>query len=70
MGHPSNSAVNFDSPSAAAAFGVLGLGSGLDINLDTVHVGALGSLGKVDDDERARRLEHVIEILNVSRVHV
>lgn len=60
--------MNFDSPSAAAAFGVLGMGGGLDIGLDNVDVGALGDLGpmgKIDDDERARRLENVIEILSV-----
>ena len=68
LGAATNSAMNFDSPSAAAAFGVLGMGGGLDIGLDNVDVGALGDLGpmgKIDDDERARRLENVIEILSV-----
>lgn len=68
-GHPTNGALNFDSPSAAAAFGALGMGSGLDIGLDNVDVGALGDLGamggKIGEDERARRLENVIEILSV-----
>lgn len=61
--------MNFDSPSAAAAFGVLGMGGGLDLGLDNVDVGALGGLGamgKINDDEKARRLEAVIEILSVS----
>jgi hypothetical protein len=65
MGHPGGSAVNFDSPSTAAALGVLGMG-GLDMNLD--NVGALSNLGNLarnDEDERARRLQNVIDILSV-----
>jgi hypothetical protein len=68
MGHAVNNAVNFDSPSAAAAIGALGMGGDLGLGFDTVSVaglGGLGTLGKVDDDERAKRLENVIDILNV-----
>jgi hypothetical protein len=67
MGHPANVAVNFDSPSAAAALGALGLGGSLDLNLDNVgSLGHLNALGRVNEDERARRLDVVINILNVS----
>lgn len=67
MGHPGTSAVNFDSPSAAAALGALGMGS-LDMHLDSVGaLGSLGNLGRNDEDERARRLQNVIDILSVSR---
>ncbi|KAJ9156090.1 Mediator of RNA polymerase II transcription subunit 1 [Pleurostoma richardsiae] len=66
MGHQANSAVNFDSPSAAAAFGALGIGS-LDGGLDNVGVGGIGGLGALgvrgDDEERAKRLQGVIDIL-------
>lgn len=67
MGHSGNAPVNFDSPSAAAALGALGIGGGLDLNLDGVSVGGLGGLGlgRADDDERARRLKGVIDILKV-----
>jgi hypothetical protein len=40
---------------------------GLDMSLDNVGgLGNLGSLTRNDDDERARRLQNVIEILSVS----
>ena len=63
MGHPSNAAVNFDSPSAAAIFGALQIGGGLD------HLGiqGLGGLGKNTEDERAKRLDDVIAILGRSQ---
>ncbi|KAK4138886.1 hypothetical protein BT67DRAFT_413696 [Trichocladium antarcticum] len=54
--------VNFDSPSAAAALGALQLGNGLDIGLP--H---LAGLGKASEDEKARRLDGVIDILSRSR---
>ena len=58
--------MNFDSPSAAAALGALGMG-GLDMNLDGVGaLGGLGDLVKNDGDDRARRLQTVIAILSVS----
>ncbi|TPX16943.1 uncharacterized protein E0L32_003505 [Thyridium curvatum] len=72
MGHSGNAPVNFDSPSAAAALGALGIGGGLDLNLDGVSVGGLGGLGlgRADDDERARRLKGVIDILKKSKGYV
>jgi hypothetical protein len=40
---------------------------GLDMNLDGVGaLGGLGNLGRNDEDERARRLQTVIDILSVS----
>ncbi len=57
-------AMNYDSP-AAAAMGALGLVLG---GLDNISVGGLsqlGSLGRADEDERARRLQKVLEMLKV-----
>lgn len=51
--------VNFDSPSAAAALGAL------DMNDLGVSLQGLGNLGQASDDERARRLDAVLAILNV-----
>ncbi|KAH6627120.1 mediator of RNA polymerase II transcription subunit 1-domain-containing protein [Chaetomium sp. MPI-SDFR-AT-0129] len=50
--------VNFDSPSAAAALGAL------DMNALGVSLQGLGNLGQASDDERARRLDAVLAILN------
>ncbi|KAK4158524.1 mediator of RNA polymerase II transcription subunit 1-domain-containing protein [Chaetomidium leptoderma] len=54
--------VNFDSPSAAAALDALDLNSALDLGLQT-----LGNLGRASEDERARRLDAVIEVLSRSK---
>ncbi|CAK7198518.1 hypothetical protein SEUCBS139899_001180 [Sporothrix eucalyptigena] len=68
-GPGSNPAVNYDSP-AAAAMGALGM----DLSgLDTVSVGGLahlGVLGRNDDDERARRLQTVLHLLQQNKGHV
>jgi len=64
MGHPSNVAFNFDSPSTAAAFNALQIGSGLDLGLQGLD--GLGALGRSTEDERAKRLDAVIETLSVS----
>ena len=68
-GHGANGPLNFDSPSAAAAMGALGIAGGLDIGLDTVGVGGLGGLQGLGvmggEDERLKRLDAVIEILSV-----
>ncbi|KAK4174922.1 mediator of RNA polymerase II transcription subunit 1-domain-containing protein [Triangularia setosa] len=55
-GHPSVPAVNFDSPSAAAALSALNMGS-----LDS---GLSGFLGRTSEDERAKRLDAMINILS------
>ncbi|KAK0671839.1 mediator of RNA polymerase II transcription subunit 1-domain-containing protein [Cercophora samala] len=55
-GHPSVPAVNFDSPSAAAALSALNMGS-LDSSLS-------GFLGRTSEDERAKRLDAMIDILS------
>ncbi|RDL39068.1 Uncharacterized protein BP5553_03408 [Venustampulla echinocandica] len=66
-GHPTNSSfgVGYDSPSAAMA---LGGASGLaDLGLDGIAgtgIGGLGSIGgRGDEDERKRKLQQVMEIL-------
>lgn len=66
MGHP-NGALNFDSPSAAAAMGALGISGGLDIGLDHVGVGGFGGLGGIGEDDKIKRLDSVIDILGVSQ---
>ncbi|ERS95933.1 hypothetical protein HMPREF1624_07468 [Sporothrix schenckii ATCC 58251] len=70
-GPGSNAAVNYDSP-AAAAMGTLGVDLG---GLDNVSVvGGLAHLGSVlgrsDDDDRARRLQTVLQLLQASKGHV
>ncbi|KAF2964755.1 hypothetical protein GQX73_g8832 [Xylaria multiplex] len=57
---PGNPPLNFDSPSAAAALG----GLGLDINLDSISVGGLvGSGNRSDEDDRKKRMDAVIAAL-------
>lgn len=67
-GHPTNSSfgVGYDSPSAALALGgVPGLSElGLDA-MGTPGPGALGGPVRGDEDERKRRLQHVVDILKV-----
>lgn len=57
--------LNFDSPSTAAAMGALGIGGGFDINLD--GVGGLEGVGAAyaSEEEKLRRLEIIIKLLNV-----
>ncbi|KAL0942495.1 uncharacterized protein CTRU02_200381 [Colletotrichum truncatum] len=71
MGHPANGALNFDSPSAAAAMGALGISGGLDIGLDHVGVGGFGGLGGLgSEDDKIKRLDTVIEILGKAKGRV
>ena len=68
LNHPTgNSAVSFDSPSAAAAFSNLQLS-----DLDLKSLGGLGGLqgGRNTDDEKAKRLDEVISILSQNRGYV
>ncbi|KAM7196530.1 Mediator of RNA polymerase II transcription subunit 1 domain containing protein [Naviculisporaceae sp. PSN 640] len=65
LGRSSNTAVNFDSPSAAAMFGALQAGSEMDLGIQ--GLGGLGSLARSTEDERAKRLDEVIDILGRSR---
>lgn len=70
MGHPTNGPLNFDSPSAAAAMGALGISGGLDMGLDTVGVGGFGGLGGLgSEDDKVKRLDAVIDILGVGPGH-
>ncbi|KAF4345442.1 mediator subunit med1 [Fusarium beomiforme] len=65
MAHASNAPLNFDSPSTAAAMGVLGIQSGIDMGLDNVGVGGLGSLGALaSEDDKLKRLETIIATLD------
>jgi len=64
MAHPSNAAVNFDSPSAAAAFNALQIGNGLDLGLQGLD--GLGALGRSPDDELIKKLDDIIAVLKVS----
>ncbi|KAK3392159.1 mediator of RNA polymerase II transcription subunit 1-domain-containing protein [Sordaria brevicollis] len=68
LNHPTgNSAVSFDSPSAAAAFSNLQLS-----DLDLKALGGLTGLqvGRNNDDEKAKRLDEVINILSQNRGYV
>ncbi|KAI1439185.1 mediator of RNA polymerase II transcription subunit 1-domain-containing protein [Xylaria sp. CBS 124048] len=60
-GQPANPPLNFDSPSAAAALGGLGIS---DINLDHIGVGSLvGSTGRSDEEDRKKRMDAVVASL-------
>ncbi len=63
ISHGSNAAINFDSPSAAAAFNALQMGGGLDLGLQGLD--GLDALGRSTEDERAKRLDAVIARLSV-----
>lgn len=73
MGQSGMGALNFDSPSTAAAMGALGIGGSFDIGLENVSVGELDSLNvpfaKEDklkrEDDKLKRLDHILELLNV-----
>ncbi|KAL3427117.1 hypothetical protein PVAG01_00626 [Phlyctema vagabunda] len=69
-GHPTNSSFGaaYDSPSAAMALGVVpGLAElGLD-GMGAQSLGGLGSMGRGDEDEQKRRLQQVLEILQVNK---
>ncbi|KAK4229647.1 mediator of RNA polymerase II transcription subunit 1-domain-containing protein [Podospora fimiseda] len=53
-GHPSASAVNFDSPSASAALSAMQMGVGMDLGLSGL------ALARSTEDERAKRLDAII----------
>ncbi|KAI0429749.1 mediator of RNA polymerase II transcription subunit 1-domain-containing protein [Xylaria sp. FL1042] len=58
--HSGNPPLNFDSPSAAAALG----GLGLDINLDSLSVATLvGGANRSDEDDRKKRMDAVVAAL-------
>ncbi|KAJ6784290.1 hypothetical protein PWT90_06420 [Aphanocladium album] len=63
-GQSAMSSLNFDSPSTAAAMGALGIGTGFDIGLE--GVGGLDGVGAAyaSEDEKLRRLEIIIKMLN------
>ncbi|PTB78275.1 hypothetical protein M440DRAFT_49940 [Trichoderma longibrachiatum ATCC 18648] len=56
-------ALNFDSPSTAAAMGALGIGGSFDMGLD--HVGGLDTLGVfATEDDKLKRLDNILKLLN------
>ncbi|KAH8671387.1 mediator of RNA polymerase II transcription subunit 1-domain-containing protein [Xylariales sp. PMI_506] len=55
-------AVNFDSPSATAALGALGIHGNLDLGLDHLSMGSLG-IGRADEDDRKKRMEALVAML-------
>ncbi|KAK4162582.1 mediator of RNA polymerase II transcription subunit 1-domain-containing protein [Cladorrhinum sp. PSN259] len=60
-GHPSASAVNFDSPSASAALSALQMGVGMDLGLQGLN------LARSTEDDRAKRLDTIIGNLGHSK---
>ncbi|KAL6798905.1 mediator of RNA polymerase II transcription subunit 1 domain-containing protein [Trichoderma sp. SZMC 28013] len=66
MGQSGMGALNFDSPSTAAAMGALGIGGGFDIGLDNVGVGGLDTLGVTfaTEDDKLKRLDSILKLLN------
>lgn len=60
-GHPSNAPVNFDSPSAAAALGALGIN---DLGLDNISIsGMVTNSGRGSEEEFRKKLDDVIDML-------
>ncbi|KAK9424412.1 putative Mediator of RNA polymerase II transcription subunit 1 [Seiridium unicorne] len=55
-------AVNFDSPSATAALGALGIN---DLGLDNLSVGTMG-MGRSDEDDRKRRMDAIIAMIKAA----
>jgi hypothetical protein len=53
--------VNFDSPSATAALGALGIH---DLGLDNLGVGTMG-MGRSDEDDRKRRMDAITTMVKV-----
>lgn len=64
LGQLSNGALSFDSPSTAAALGLAGTA---DISADHDPVDELRDMRPITrDDDKLKRLEAILEILNVS----
>lgn len=64
-GQTAMASLNFDSPSTAAAMGALGMGGGFDMGLDAVAgLDAVGA-AYASEEEKLRRLEVIIKLLNV-----
>ncbi|OAA57671.1 Mediator complex, subunit Med1 [Cordyceps fumosorosea ARSEF 2679] len=64
-GQSTMAALNFDSPSTAAAMGALVMGNGFDMGLE--GVAGLDGVGGAyaSEEEKLRRLENIIKMLNV-----
>lgn len=55
-------AVNFDSPSATAALGALGIH---DLGLDNISMGGMG-MGRSDEDDRKRRMNSIVAMIKAA----
>lgn len=64
MSQPNMGALNFDSPSTAAAMGALGMGGSFDVSLDGSGMDALTASFDTED-EKLRRLDAILKMLNV-----
>ncbi|KAI5927399.1 mediator of RNA polymerase II transcription subunit 1-domain-containing protein [Camillea tinctor] len=61
MSQTASAPVNFDSPSAAAALGALGLN---ELGLDNISMGGLvANGGRTDEEDRRKRIDAVVEAL-------
>lgn len=56
--------MNFDSPSATAALGALGMNNHLDLHLDNLSMGTMG-LGKSDEDDFRKKMDFIIDTVKV-----
>ncbi|KAK7917262.1 hypothetical protein PG985_010870, partial [Apiospora marii] len=56
------SAMNFDSPSATAALGALGMHNPLELNLDNLNMGNM-NLGKSEEEAYKRKMDFIIETI-------
>ncbi|KAK8024267.1 mediator of RNA polymerase II transcription subunit 1 domain-containing protein [Apiospora rasikravindrae] len=54
------SAMNFDSPSATAALGALGMNNHLDLHLENLSMGTM-TLGKSEEEAHKRKMDFIIE---------
>ncbi|KFA74556.1 hypothetical protein S40288_04911 [Stachybotrys chartarum IBT 40288] len=69
LGQSTTGALNFDSPSAAAAMGALGIGGAFEMGLDNVGVAGLDglSVGFSSEDDKVKRLDTILALLNKKR---
>ncbi|KAM3542461.1 hypothetical protein ARSEF1564_004600 [Beauveria bassiana] len=63
-GQSTMASLNFDSPSTAAAMGALGIGNGFDMGLEGVAGLDSVSAAYASEEEKLRRLENIIKMLN------
>lgn len=59
--------MNFDSPSATAALGALGMHNHLELNLENLNMGNM-NLGKSEEEAYKRKMDFIIETIKVCGV--